>query len=87
MSKSKNSIKTVAVEYIESGTFVGGEEDCYKAKINSDGNYLVIKERDYNNLQCAASKYTKILHILSNDESGDLGFVRCQVLKIVENKD
>ena len=81
-----NKIKVVSVEYVESGTFVGGEEDCFNADINNHSNYLVIKDTDFRDIQNGANKYCKILHLLTNDESGDLEFIRHQVLKIVEGK-
>lgn len=45
-----NAIKTVDVEYIENGTFVGGEEDCSRAGINDKTEYIVLKKSDYEQL-------------------------------------
>ena len=76
-----NKIKVVSVDYIESGTFVGGEEDCYNADINKEEPYVVIKEIDYALLQITANKYVKILNLLAQDESGDLDFIKFKVDK------
>lgn len=37
----------VEVEYLESGTFVGGEEDCFNAEISSGETCYVIKKAEY----------------------------------------
>lgn len=34
----------VEVEYIESGTFCGGEEDCFNAEIESGAECVVLKK-------------------------------------------
>ena len=39
--------KYVSVEYIESGTFVGGEEDCFNAEIEQNKEYVVISKSDF----------------------------------------
>ena len=80
-----NSIKTVSVEYIESGTFQAGEEDCGRAGINSeDIIYVVIKEIDYAALQINANKYVKILKVITEDETGDIDFIKHSINKIIE---
>ncbi len=53
-------IKTVPVEYIESGTFCGGEEDCYNAKIDDNQSYLVIEEGDYALLRSELRKANRL---------------------------
>lgn len=40
-------IKHVPVEYIESGTFVGGEENTYDAKIKRGEICVVLKKSDF----------------------------------------
>lgn len=40
-------MKTVEVEYIESGTFQGGEEDVFTAGIKYDETCIVLKKKDF----------------------------------------
>lgn len=44
-------MKTVEVQYIESGTFVGGEEDTSNADIERGEDCLVIKKESLSELQ------------------------------------
>ena len=40
-------MKTVKVTYLESGTFIGEEEDVYNAKIKFNEKCIVLREKDY----------------------------------------
>lgn len=45
-------IKHIEVEYIESGTFIGSEEDAFKNKMtDSNTDYIVISKKDWNYIQ------------------------------------
>ncbi len=41
-----NRPKTIPVDYIESGTFVGGEEDAFHFGVREAGPLCVIREED-----------------------------------------
>lgn len=43
-------MKHIKVEYIESGTFVGGEEATYKARIKRGEICVVLKQSDFKKL-------------------------------------
>jgi hypothetical protein len=70
------NIKTVLVDYIESGTFVGGEENAFVSGIKIGEQCVVLKEEDYELLLIAAKfakKAKKVLkNIVDQDESIDL---------------
>jgi hypothetical protein len=44
-------MKNMLVEYIESGTFVGGEEDAFDLGIESGEECVVIPKRTWDKLQ------------------------------------
>jgi hypothetical protein len=52
-------MKTVEVIYIESGTFVGGEEDVYLAKIGYDEACYVVKKKPFNEAKKRLKKRLK----------------------------
>lgn len=68
-------IKSVEVEYIDSGSFQGGEEDVFKADIGYDETCVVIKKRDFQNLK-------KALKLIQEDKTGDFEFVKHQIEKL-----
>lgn len=43
-------MKTVLVEYLESGTFIGGEEDSFTARIEPGEVCVVLKKKDFDAL-------------------------------------
>lgn len=47
LNLNKKNIVGVPVEYVESGTFLGGEEDCSIANVDSKTEYVVISKKDY----------------------------------------
>ncbi len=49
--------KIVEVEYIESGTFQGGEEDVCTAGIERDETCIVMSKKEYEKLADKAWKY------------------------------
>lgn len=46
-------MKTVQVQYIESGTFQGGEENVFNARIEYDEDCIVVKKGDFKRLVAA----------------------------------
>jgi hypothetical protein len=75
-------MKTVNVECIESGTFVGGEEETYDAGIEVGDVCVVMRKEDYKSLKTTANNYKKLKKILFEDESGDLEFVKSAARKL-----
>lgn len=71
-------IKKISVEYIESGTFVGGEEDCFLAGIKRGDDCFVISEKELIKIEHA-------LKAIFEDESGDLEFVKYKIKEIMSN--
>jgi len=53
-------IKSVEVEYIESGTFQGGEEDVFKAKIEYGETCYVVSKSTLDYLKDCAWKYEEL---------------------------
>lgn len=43
-------MKYINAEYIESGTFVSGEEDCYNLGLRNDTDVVVIKKSDFDKI-------------------------------------
>jgi len=68
-------IKSVEVEYIESGTFCGGEEDVFNAGVERGETCVVIKKGDFLNLK-------KALKLIQDDETGDFEFCKHQIEKL-----
>lgn len=56
MSRPKK-IKFAVVDYIKSGTFIGGEEDISNANLDTDGDCVVIKQTDFDALREKAWMY------------------------------
>lgn len=52
--------KPVTAEYIESGTFQAGEEDCYEAGIWTGEEVVILKKREYENLNSKAWQYDQL---------------------------
>lgn len=46
-------IKKLSVDYIESGTFIGGEEDSYNFGVSDQEAYVVVRTKDLKKLQDA----------------------------------
>lgn len=72
-------IKKVSVEYIESGTFVGGEEDCFLSGIKRGDDCFVISHQELGKIQNAIDAVFK-------DESGDLEFVKYKIKEIMSRE-
>lgn len=53
-------MKTVEVEYIESGTFQGGEEDVFTAGIKYDESCIVVRKKDFARLDASFKAIQKI---------------------------
>lgn len=49
----------IEVEYIENGTFQGGEEDCFDAKIHEGDECVVLSIDHYNVLMKALKKISE----------------------------
>lgn len=72
-------IKKVSVEYIESGTFVGGEEDCSLAGIKRGDDCFVLSHQELGKIQNAINAVFK-------DQSGDLEFVKYRIKEIMSRE-
>ncbi len=44
-------IKYIEAEYIESGTFVTGEEDCFNLNLKEDSDVIIIKKSDFKKIK------------------------------------
>lgn len=44
-------INYIVAEYIESGTFVSGEEDCYNLNLRNDRDVVVIKKSEFDKIK------------------------------------
>jgi len=53
-------MKTVEVEYIESGTFQGGEEDVSRAKIEYGETCFVVRKKDLDEWKKAEASLRRI---------------------------
>jgi predicted GNAT family acetyltransferase len=58
--------KVIQAEYIESGTFVAGEEDVYLAGIESGDECVVLKKADYDKLKKQKNQIKSALKILED---------------------
>ena len=65
----KNKIKFLEVEYIDKGTFVGGEEEAYDLDENLNGKteLVVIKKSDFDNLIKDSESLNAILNIAQGE--------------------
>ncbi len=80
------NIKHVKVEYIESGTFQGGEEDTSKAGINYGEECVVISKANFKLLKNGLKNYNKLRDLVLLDFSGDLDFIKYQINEFEQKK-
>jgi hypothetical protein len=52
--------KSITAEYIESGTFQGGEEDVSKAGIEYGEEVVILKKAEYERLKDLAWRYEEL---------------------------
>lgn len=86
MIMSNNPIKHVKVEYIESGTFQGGEEDVSKAGIEYGEDCIVISKSTFKNLKKSQVNYEKIKGFIVDDSTGDIDFIKFQIKNLEKSK-
>ena len=79
-------IKHVKAEYIESGTFQGGEEDTSKAGIEYGEECIVISKANFKLLKNGLENYKKLREFILEDETGDIDFIKFQMKELEEGK-
>ena len=79
-------MKHVKVEYIESGTFQGGEEDTSKAGIKYGEDCIVISKKNYKLLLQQNRERLKIREFIYGSLDGDLDFIKYQIGQLDKKK-
>jgi hypothetical protein len=71
-----DKIKHTKAEYIESGSYQGGEEEAWDIGVRSGDDCVVMKEAEFQKIEL-------IFRLIENDDSGDFEFIKHQIGKIL----
>jgi hypothetical protein len=83
---SDKPIKYVSVEYIESGTFQGGEENVSEAGIEYGEECVVISKANFKKLKEFEKDYKTIRGFVINNAEGDIDFIKYQIAQLDKKK-
>jgi hypothetical protein len=71
-----DKIKHTKAEYIESGSYQGGEEEAWNLGVRSGDDCIVMPEAEFRKIEL-------IFRLIESDDSGDIEFIKHQIRKIL----